>query len=120
MGSVIRSNAALALLLCMAGCATYETSGPPTAVVSPDDAKVIAASRAKNAIVLGKSTRTDVLAALGETLSITFDSGYEVWVYRVAADGTARSAREATGEYVILFAPSGLVTKTRIRPAPAS
>jgi hypothetical protein len=72
--------------------------------------KVVPADRVKDAVAIGKSTRADVIAALGETLVISFDTGYEVWVYRLANAPTA--------EFVILFAPSGLVAKTRIRPAP--
>jgi hypothetical protein len=43
-------------------------------------------------------------AALGEAAVVDFDSGYEVWLYR-----------EKLSELVLLFAPSGVVTKTRIR-----
>src|SRR6185436_11171927 len=115
-----RTAAAVSLAACIAGCATYEPSGPPAAVVSPDERKVIAPHRAQNAVVIGKSTRADVRAALGETLAVSFDSGYEVWVYRLAGEKTATARRDASGEFVILFAPSGLVAKTRIRPAPAT
>jgi hypothetical protein len=89
------------------------------------------ARNAKDAITIGKSTKTDVIAALGNTTVISFDSGFEVWVYQVAGDtpakpswgglfGHADSKMETLGktEFVILFAPSGVVTKTRIRPAP--
>jgi hypothetical protein len=38
-----------------------------------------------------------------------------VWVYRIAGGGNASSGN---AEFVILFAPSGVVAKTRIRPAP--
>ncbi len=58
-------------------------------------------------IVAGKSTKADVLALLGMTASVAFDSGYEVWAYQ--AGGT---------EFVILFAPSGIVARTRMRPSP--
>jgi hypothetical protein len=64
-------------------------------------------------IVIGKSTKADVSSALGRAVVVSFDSGYEVWVYRWA--GSDRTARAAT-ELVVLFAPSGLVTKVRLRP----
>jgi hypothetical protein len=51
-----------------------------------------------SAEAVGESTSADVRAALGEALVIDFDSGYEVWVYR---------------ELVLLFAPSGVLTKAR-------
>jgi len=58
-------------------------------------------------VVAGKSTKADVLALLGKTASIAFDSGYEVWAYQAGKS-----------EFVILFAPSGIVARTRMRPAP--
>ena len=106
----LRIGIALALPLGIAGCVTSPTSTVATAVVTPLRTKVIAADRAKDAVIIGRSTRADVTAALGETLVIAFDSGFEVWVYRLSRDTSA--------EFVILFAPSGVVAKTRIRPAP--
>ena len=44
---------------------------------------------------------------------VKFDSGFEVWVYRNKSPET----KAAPGEFVILFAPSGVVKKTRLRPA---
>ena len=61
----------------------------------------------KPAVTIGKSTKADVMAALGETLVISFDTGYEVWVYRLAENRRA--------EFVILFEPSGVVAKTRTK-----
>jgi len=98
---------ALACVLSMTAC---EAPSPvmPSAVVTPMRPKAVAAERAQNAVVPGRSTRADVQGALGETLVITFDNGYEVWVYRL---GSARA-----GEFVVLFEPSGVVAKTRMRP----
>jgi hypothetical protein len=123
---------ALAVLcaLCLAGCATQRTTAP-SAVVTPLRAKAIPAEGINDAVVIGRSTKADVNAALGETLVIRFDTGFEVWVYRLATDtpGRAGVARrmilgrsekpgpDTNDEFVILFAPSGLVAKTRIRPA---
>ena len=62
----------------------------------------------------GVSTKAQVQAALGPARVVRFDSGYEVWLYRVrepAANGEA--------EFVLLFSPQGLLAKTRVRPAPA-
>jgi hypothetical protein len=110
MKALFRISVALALAACMAGCVTPGASMVPSAVVTPLRPKVIPADRVKDSVFIGKSTRADVIAALGETLVISFDSGFEVWVYRLGKDTTA--------EFVILFAPTGLVAKTRIRPAP--
>ena len=128
MTMLIRIVVALAWSACIAGCATPVSPTAPSAVVTPLRTKVIPADRARDAVAIGKSTRADVIAALGETLVISFDSGFEVWVYRLAGEmfgkgrQGARSDRERedesrAGEFVVLFAPSGVVVKTRIRPS---
>jgi hypothetical protein len=68
---------------------------------------------ASDAIVTGKSTKADVLAALGPATVVTFDSGFEVWVYRAKS----REPAAAKAELVLLFAPTGIVKKTRLRPS---
>ena len=77
---------------------------------------------ASDAVVIGKSTKADVIAAFGKTRGISFDSGFEVWVYQVTGNAPVIPGWRKPGmtEYVLLFAPSGLVTKTRIRPSPPS
>ena len=92
----------------IAGCAV-QPSTTPSAIVTSPRAAAVAAARAQNALVIGQSTRADVAAALGETLVIGFDTGYEVWVYRLREDRRA--------ELVILFSPAGVVAKLRIRPS---
>jgi hypothetical protein len=120
----------LLLAACIAGC----TSAPrttPGAVVRASAATPVTAERVRNAVTIGQSTKSDVAAALGSALVVTFESGYEVWVYRLARDRSAqetRGRREPTSaesaraagnpEFVILFAPSGIVAKTRLRLAP--
>ena len=109
MNALARIGTALVLTLCIAGCVTPGAPMSPSAVVTSQRLKVIPANRMGDAVVIGKSTKADVRAALGETLAISFDNGFEVWVYQL---------ERSTAEFVILFAPSGLVAKTRIRPAP--
>ncbi len=65
---------------------------------------------ASERVVAGQSTKDDVLAALGPATVLRFDSGFEVWVYR------AKPLAASGAEFVILFAPSGTVKKTRLRP----
>jgi hypothetical protein len=108
MTTLSRIGIAFALGACIAGCASGPSTVPSAVVISPQK-NVIAPERVKDAVTIGKSTKADVLAALGETLVISFDTGYEIWVYQLA--------RERTAEFVILFAPSGLVAKTRSRRA---
>jgi hypothetical protein len=93
--------------------------------------RLVERDRVGNAVSIGTSTKADVVAALGETLVIRFDTGYEIWGYRLADDArtttasrhaarsdSEKSAAGQSTEFVLLFAPSGVVTKTRIRPAP--
>ena len=128
MTMLIRIVVALAWSACIAGCATPVSPTAPSAVVTPLRTKVIPADRARDAVAIGKSTRADVIAVLGETLVISFDSGFEVWVYRLAGNvsekdrdgvrgGRGRVEEPRMGEFVVLFAPSGLVVKTRVRPS---
>ncbi len=117
----------LVALACLAlgGCAT-SAIGPGPRPASPD--AVMAA------VTLGSSTKPDVAARLGPAQAkVIFDSGYEVWAYQFAAAGSLmgninaffqqlQSSAAAPGmtEVVILFAPSGVAAKIRIRlPPPA-
>lgn len=97
---MMRASAlALAASLLLAACA----SAPP-----PPGAQVDA-QRFGAAVVPGQSTRASVLAALGKTHKVAFDSGFETWLYQVPRGG-GRFA-----EYVILFDRAGVVSKTRTR-----
>ena len=57
----------------------------------------------------GESTKADVREQLGPPKVIDFASGYEVWVYRTLSPET----KAMTSERIVLFAPSGLVQKSR-------
>ena len=92
----------LAALL-LAGCATG--SAPPGTQVPSE--------RLAATVVPGRTTKAELLAAFGNTKSVVFDSGFEVWVYQTPAGG-GRFA-----EYVILIDPKGVVTRTRQRPPAA-
>ena len=91
-----------ALMLSLAGCATAPA---PMGAAIPE-AKLAAA------IVPGQTTRAQMLAALGPTKFVHFDSGYETWLYHAPAGGGRFS------EFVVLVDPAGIVCKTR-RRAPA-
>lgn len=59
-------------------------------------------------LVPGQTTREQARALAEPAQRIRFDSGYEAWLYHYpTAAGPA--------EYVVLFAPSGIVAKTRRR-----
>ena len=96
-----------------AGCATSGGTEPTLT-----QATAIPSRAASDRIEIGKSTKADVMAALGKTTAITFDSGFEVWVYHIASASEGRGEPGKT-EFVVLFAPSGVVTKARVRAAPA-
>jgi hypothetical protein len=100
----MRRVAALACALLLGACA----SAPPPPGTQAD------AARLASAAVPGVATRASVQAALGATRKVAFDSGAEVWLYQVPRGG-GRFA-----EFVILFGPDGVVSKTRQRePDPA-
>ncbi len=100
----------------LAGCAM------PGGWFAPDDRvpafrdAALTTQAAAQRITLGQSSKADVAAALGPAQTIVFDSGYEVWVWRVPEPATA----QAKTEFVVLFAPSGLATRMRVRPPPAT
>jgi hypothetical protein len=114
MKTLVRAGMVVAICTIVAGCAG------PEELVATAATPPIPAEDARNAITIGKSTKADVIASLGKTTVVSFDSGYEVWVYRYKGDASAGSAQGARGktEFVVLFAPSGVVAKTRIRTTP--
>ena len=97
----------IAICACLAACA-----GPGASPTRTSNATPIAPRGAKDGVIAGKSTKADVLAAFGKTTVVSFDSGFEVWVYQITSD----TPDTGNAEFVLLFAPSGIVTKTRIRP----
>jgi hypothetical protein len=113
--------AAFAAGLCAAcaGMGTGMFDPPPEGPgsVRTPSGQSVAPEPAMQMIAIGKSTKADVAAALGPAIAIPFDSGYEVWVYRWP--GADRTPRAAT-ELVVLFEPSGLATKLRLRPGDAT
>lgn len=72
-----------------------------------------AAMKAFQTVTVGKSTRGDVIKALGRAPALRFESGFEVWAYRFDHPKTS-SKQPGQAELAILFAPSGIATKTRI------
>jgi hypothetical protein len=73
----------------------------------------LAPQAAMDMIGIGHSTKADVSSALGKAIVVSFDSGYAVWVYRW---GDPDKPTRAATELVVLFDPSGLATKARLRP----
>ena len=115
LGSARLFRALVACLCCFwfAGCAgpagrfSSDTNAPPFR--DPHQSM----QSAKDLVVTGQATRADVLAALGPATVVKFDSGFEVWVYRAKSS----ESKVDPAEFVLLFTPSGIVKKTRLRPA---
>ena len=99
-------RALLAACLVLGGCAVLQPAPKPAAApLGPGE--IVGAAAAAEAIAIGETTKADVRAVLGEATVVDFPSGYEVWVYR------ERPAPRT--ELVLLFDPSGIVAKTRVR-----
>ncbi len=100
---------ACAIGVAVAGCAGMDgdLSGPTQGPFLPERVPL---SSARQLVRPGQG-KAEVVAALGPAAAVRFDSGYEVWVYRQQGSGAGPA------EFVILFAPSGVVQKTRVRPA---
>ena len=105
-----RTGVASVCCLWLAGCAGPGLfGGGPDA--PPFSSPTLSMQSASDSITVGKSSKADVMAALGAATVINFDSGYEVWVYRAKS----REPAEAKAEFVILFSPAGVVKKSRLR-----
>jgi hypothetical protein len=98
-------RALVAACVLLGGCAALAPAKPEPPPLRPGE--VVSATAAKAQITLGKTTQAEVRAALGEGTVVDFDSGYEVWVYRQPA--------APASELVLLFDPSGIVAKARVR-----
>ena len=81
------------------------------ATAPPPPGSQVSEAALSSAVVPGQTTRAALLAALGQTRHIVFDSGYETWLYQVPAEAGRYS------EYVVLIGPDGIVRKTRRRAA---
>jgi hypothetical protein len=88
--------------LALAGCASAPPAPPGTVVTDATLAQTVQP---------GVTTRAMLLARLGATTSIRFDSGVEVWRYLVPAGAGSY------GEYVVVLDPRGIVAKVRRAPA---
>ena len=104
-------KAVLAACALLGGCAFVQPP-PKPASGAYGSGEIRSAHAAEYALDIGKSTKADVRAALGEAVVVDFESGYEVWVYRERAQEKEPGAK---AELVLLFAPSGILAKTRVR-----
>ncbi|MDQ1832752.1 hypothetical protein [Massilia scottii] len=91
----------LALLAALLGACAGMPAPPPGTQVS--------AAQVASAIRPGESTRASLLASLGPTHKVRFDSGYEAWLYQLAVPGAGFD------EIVVLLDAQGVVRKMRRR-----
>ena len=104
-------RAVLVACTLIGGCALVQPA-PKPASGAYGPGEIRSAHAAEYALDIGKSTKADVRAALGEAVVVDFESGYQVWVYRERAPEKEPAAK---AELVLLFAPSGILAKTRVR-----
>src|SRR5689334_14685683 len=99
-------RAVLVACLLASGCAAVapQPKGPPP--LAPGEVR--SARAAHDMILIGKSSKADVRAALGEATVVDFDSGYSAWVYREQRIREKDKPPLPAVELVILFAPSGI------------
>jgi hypothetical protein len=105
-------RAILAACVFFGGCALVQPRPPAPEAAPLGPGEILSAQAANDAVAIGKSTKADVRAALGEAVIIEFESGYEVWVYR---ERLREKATPPQTEFVLLFPASGILAKTRIR-----
>jgi hypothetical protein len=86
---------------------------PPKPAAAPlGPGEILSAVAAEETLSIGKSTKADFRAALGEAVVVDFASRYEVWVYR---ERRPEQSLPPGAELVLLFEPSGILAKTRVR-----
>jgi hypothetical protein len=101
----------LAACALLAGCALIQP--PPKPAEAPlGPGEIRSAHAAEGVLTIGTSTKADVRATLGDGVVVDFPSGYEVWVYR---EKSAAPSPAPGAELVLLFDPSGVLAKTRVR-----
>lgn len=98
----------------LGGC-TLLQSPPKPAEKLLGPGEIVSAQAARDVLSIGSSTKAEVRAALGEGVVVDFASGYEVWVYRERAPEKPQEPAAPRTELVLLFAPSGVLSKTRVR-----
>jgi outer membrane protein assembly factor BamE (lipoprotein component of BamABCDE complex) len=109
----VKAAVIVAACASLAACGTagrLEANGPGIQHAQPQAA--FAAAQAALARVYAGDTREQIAAALGPSNILSFESGWQVWIYRwPGADNATSSATEL----VILFEPGGTVRKARVR-----
>lgn len=99
----------------LGGCAAPQRQHQESAAPFRDPGLTVQAARDR--LRLGESHRSEVSATLGPATVVRFPSGFEVWTYRGHRDRRDAKGAEVP-ELVILFSPTGVVQKSRVRLPP--
>lgn len=104
-------------------------TGCVSSLIGPS--KISISEHKVHTIVVGKTNKAQLLSLLGQTKSIQFDSGYEVWIYQIPSQEMQSVTIEESlaymllgkgtpgkTEFIVLLNPAGIVSKTRVRPIP--
>ena len=111
---MIRAAAICALLLTLSACATTGNG----------KARSLTAQQAAQTFTIGKTSKADVSAALGDAHVTRFDNGYELWLYQVGVPrivdslpwlNLVMSSADNEREVSVLFDPAGVVKKYQVR-----
>ncbi|MDO9358408.1 MAG: hypothetical protein Q7T70_05405 [Polaromonas sp.] len=98
----------------LTGCATPEPPAPTPPFRDP----AMSLQEGRNTLVNGSTTRAELAERLGPADKVRFDNGFEVWVYRLRErPQQGQPATRSPAELVVLLDPSGVVRKSRIKPA---
>ena len=102
------------VVVMLAGCATPEPAAPTPPFRDP----AMSLQEGRNTLVNGSTTRAELAARLGPADKVRFDNGFEVWVYRLKErTPSGQPAARSPAELVVLLDASGVVRKSRIKPA---
>ena len=111
---------AAVLTAVLAGCAAPPRPGGGIEPIPAFRDAGMTVQQARDATAIGL-TKAEVASRLGPAAEVKFASGYEVWAYRMAAPPASRDAARPDDrepdrpEFIVLFSPDGVVSKTRLR-----
>lgn len=97
--ALVRAGLALATCLLLRACGSLNAGGTSP----PFRDSAMSMQNAYDAMVVGKTTQDEAMAALGPATEIKFDSGYAVWVYRARAPTDRKLNNYRLLSAVVLF-----------------
>jgi uncharacterized protein YceK len=98
----------------LSGCAAVVTRPVETPIAREGVSAAQQIEAIQKEFAQGKTDKAAVRRTLGAGTVVAFDSGYEVWIYRLRRAGSDAEP----SELVLLFEPSGKLAKSRVRAQP--